>query len=151
MKRLYLLYWPILLALAVALVFFKYKSGLFDSVEELKKAVAFLLSSSLTVNTALAGILLTLLALLSTIKTRTMEFIRGAGLEKLFHQYLIHAISWNVASMIWISLDAVVYLVSPNIIAPIKMDIDVFILTSTWLCTFRFLRLFYKTLLDGLE
>lgn len=136
-------YWPFTTSLTLVILLFYYRLNI-QRFDEIMKSIV---ESSLTVSGTLIGFFLTIFTIISTIKTRRMQFIKEAGLYPRINQYLASVIIWhfiNISIILFFPLIESIRL--PFGVMLVCNLFLIFVVFFSWLLSIRFTAIFIKLL-----
>ena len=138
-------YWPLTLTILLSLLFVKLSFNHYH----IGNAVNEMIDRSLNVSGTLIGFFLTIFTILSTIKTRRMQFIKEAGLYPRVNRYLIGVIIWHLINISFILFAPIVAkFIHEWYAVKIIQGVMVFTLLFSWSLSIRFVSIFVRLLSD---
>lgn len=136
-------YWPIIVTSISTVAFFLFTAN----ICRLDSIVDSTIQNSLNISGTLIGFFLTIFTILSTIKTRRMQFIKEAGLFPRVNQYLVSVIVWHIVNISLILfvpiIDSMGVNSSVNIVWKGSL---IFVVIYSWTLSIRFTSIFIKLL-----
>ena len=136
-------YWPFTIALIIALPLSFHRSNISGFDEILQTT----LLKSLNISGTLIGFFLTIFTIISTIKTRRMQFIKEAGLFPRVNKYLVSVIVWHLVNISLILFFPVIESIGlPDWADLFSKGFLIFVVAFSWSLSIRFTSIFIKLL-----